>query len=153
MDDQDLQPQTASPTYSILTYRAKDFPDRYLGLVISTWTKSLRHSNDWFRLIEPGAYYKTYRMVILNLLSKPETEIRIAVLTEDKDVAFGYCVHRAGILDYIFVLADYRRLGIGKRLMPDEVNTYTHITKIGRQLIKDKMVCGQKLNWIFNPFA
>ncbi len=147
MDDQELHPEADASTYSILTFRGRGFPDQYLGLIIATWTKSLRHNNDWFRLITPRAYYESYRLVILNILSKPETEVRLAVLTEDPDVTFGYCVYRNNILDYVFVLADYRRHGIGKMLVPDSIDMYTHVTNLGRDLVQEK-----KLDWLFNPF-
>lgn len=138
----------AAPTFSVLDFHSPDFPDQYVGLVIATWLKSLRHSNDWFRLIDPHAYYAIYKNAIKSILANPDTHIRIAVLTEDKDVAFGYCVYRDKILDYVFVLADYRRQGIGRAILPRHIEIYTHLTKLGRELVKSK-----KPHWLFNPFV
>ncbi len=147
MDDPNVHEEAAPSTYTIVNYPARQLPDRYLGLILATWTKSLRHSNDWFKLIDPAVYYKMYRLVILNILSKPETMINIAVLTEDRDVAFGYCIYRENVLDYIFVLADYRNQGIGYSLLPYSIDTYTHVTNLGKELVKIKT-----LPWMFNPF-
>lgn len=149
MDDQDIHQEAAASSYSILAFNSQEFPECYLGMILETWARSLRNGNEWFEMIAPIAYSKAYDLIIRNILSKPETTIRVAALTEDPDVAFGYSVHRGSILDYVYVFIPYRHQGIGKMLVPNGIQIYTHITRVGRDIIKKKKL---RRKLIFNPF-
>lgn len=77
-------------------------------------------------------------------MKKPDCLIKLAVLTEDKDVVLGFSVSREDVLDYIHVHKDSRKDaemlidgkvvkfpgGIGKKLLPKPLTTFTHLTKI-----------------------
>lgn len=92
---------------------------------------------------------ETYHGVLDHLMQRKDLVIRVACLKEDSDVILGYAVshtlNQYTILDFIFVKSAWRRIGVGKSLLPDEVHAVTHLTKLGRSL-KPK-------NVIFNPFA
>lgn len=134
------------------SYTVKLLPGPDLGayapVVFSGWLKSLRFGNDFYRLVEQGSYFKTYHRYIQSLLERPETEVRLAVLTDDDDVVLGFSVSRGTVLDYVYVNKDYRRLGIGRNLVPAGIETITHLTRIGLTLWNNKLT-GVK----FDPFA
>lgn len=135
-------------TYTVMAYSAQKLPKDYHGLIFSKWLRSLRYGNDLFRLIEPEGYYRTYNKVIANLLERPETMVRLAVLTDDPDVVLGFSVSRNETLDYVYVNKDYRRLGVAKQLVPRSTKVVTHITKTALTIWGSKYK-----EWKFNPFV
>jgi hypothetical protein len=134
--------------YSIISYSGEKLPSAYRALLFSKWLLSLRYSNDFFKLIDGREYFTNYQKFIELILAKPETTVRLAVLTDDQDVVLGFAVNRKKTLDYIYVNKENRKAGIGKALYPQNTNTITHITKIGLS------IWGSKLPAVrFNPFA
>lgn len=109
---------------------------------------SLRFGNDMFRLIDHVEYYKTYHQFVERILDHPTTVVRIAVLSDDHDVALGFSVSRGNVLDYVHVHKDYRRIGIGRSLVPAGIEWITHVTKTGLTIWGSKAG-----HWKFNPFA
>lgn len=139
-----------TPSYSILTFPAKDLPKQYLPLIFSKWLRSLRFGNNLFKKMDSDEYYKNYHKYIENLLAKPDAAIRIAVLTDDHDVVLGFAVGREDVLDYIYVQKEFRKIGVAKQLFPDWITTFTHITLIAI----DAWNTNPKLKHLkFNPFA
>lgn len=116
------------PTYSIISFPASKLPENFVPLVFSKWLRSLRFGNPLFKRVYTKDYYKNYHTYIENLLKKPDSIIRLAVLTDDQDVVLGFSVSREDVLDYIHVHNDYRRIGIARLLMPKDITTFTHIT-------------------------
>lgn len=136
--------------YLIRSYTPKDPALKpYENLILATWLKAQRYGNDWFQDIEPAAYYSTQKQVIAAILSRPDTLVRLAVLPDDEDVALGWSVVENSILHFVFVKGDIqaRRHGIGRALVPPGIDTFSHITKIGRAIWKAKAP-----NLKFNPF-
>lgn len=135
--------------YRVVLYFA-GLPERYRALVFSKWLRSLRYGNDYFRLIEAPAYYKSYHAYIEGILSSPSAAVRLAVLADDPDVVLGFSVARGTgtVLDYVHVQKDMRRQGIGRMLVPPGVTTITHVTKTGLSIWGSKYP-----QWAFNPFA
>lgn len=160
MGHEDIHGETAQSSYTIIQYIGEQLPAEYRGFVYSKWKRSLRHGNDMFKLIDPAAYHIAYNQYITNLLKDPETVIRFAVLSEAQDVLLGFSCSRRHILDYVHVLrirtrvptgfavTDFRRKGIGTRLIPKEINTFTHVTKTWLTIWNNKYK-----DWKFNPFA
>lgn len=117
-------------------------------MIFSKWLRSLRYGNDFFKLIDPEAYYSRYEAMIQRILRAPETEVRLAVLSDDHDVVLGFSVSRGSALDYVHVHKIQRRQGIGKNLVPDGITTITHLTKTRLTIWGSKY--GE---WKFNPFV
>jgi GNAT superfamily N-acetyltransferase len=134
-------------SYRIVEFAATDMPDAYENLVFSKWLRSLRFGNEFFKLIEPEAYYRAYSKYLFNVLENPETRLRFAVLSDDNDVVLGFSVFNGTVLYYVHVHADNRRLGIGKQLVPKDIDTITHLTKTGMTIWASKYP-----QWKFNPF-
>lgn len=117
------------PSYSIIVFKGHKLPGQYVHLIFSRWLRSLRHGNNLFKKMKADAYYKAYHQYIENLLSKPDSEVRFAVLSDDHDNVLGFSVSREDVLDYIHVHTSYRKIGIAKRLMPEGITTFSHITE------------------------
>lgn len=139
---------TDSPTYSVIAFSGPFLPATYRSLIFAKWLRSLRHGNDFFKLIHTNDYYATYNRLIDALLRKPESVVRLAVLSDDPDVALGFSVCRGSILEYVYVHRDHRRQHIGTLLVPKHIDTITHLTKTGLTIWG-----GKYGHWKFNPFA
>jgi hypothetical protein len=131
-----------------MAYGAQKLPKDYLGLIYAKWLRSLRYGNDLFRLIDAEGYYRSYHRVISGLLERPDTMVRLAVLTDDPDVVLGFSVSRNETLDYVYVNKDYRRMKIGTQLVPSQTKVITHVTKTGLTIWGSKY-----REWKFNPFV
>ena len=120
--------------------------DPYFNMLISKWLRSLRYGNRYFKLIDPSSYWANYNDYLCGIILGHNTRIRLATLSDDDDVVLGFSVSRETCLDYIWVHKLQRKQGIGKALVPIDLDTYSHITTVGESIIK------QKLDWKFNPF-
>lgn len=118
----------AMSEYSILSYPAKDTPKTYLPLIYSSWLYSLRCGNPSYAKLDKNEYFTKYHLFIENLMDKPDSVVRLAVLSDDHDVVLGWSVSREDVLDYVRVQKDYRRMGIAKKLMPPKLTAFSHVT-------------------------
>ena len=124
-------------SYDVIVFEGKDLPEQYRGLVHAQWLHSQRFGSPWFKLIDSKVYYKEYDVVIKRILNEPDAVVRIAVLSDDHDVALGFSVIRSQVLDYVFVQKDHRRLGIAKKLVPPEVKVMSHLTRTSKLIWRD----------------
>lgn len=137
-------------SYLILSFPAAQLPSYYVSMIYSKWLHSLRYGNDAYKKIKSKTYYDNYHDFIENLLKKPDSIIRLAVLSSDHDVVLGFAVSREDVLDYIYVHQDYRNNKIGANLIPGGITTFSHITKIAKNIWQSNAKY-KKLQ--FNPFA
>lgn len=142
------QEGTGLAEYRVIRYAGPLLPDNYRSMIFAYWQRSLRHGNDYFRLVKPDAYYEAYGKYIKRILADFSCAVRLAVLAEDQDVCLGFSISRGTILDYVYVQKDYRRIGVGKSLVPADIDTITQLTKTGLLLWSNKTP-----SWAFNPFA
>jgi hypothetical protein len=54
------------------------------NFILATWLKGLRFGNDWFGLVESGAYYKAYHDVVEAILNSPGVTINVACLSNSR---------------------------------------------------------------------
>lgn len=136
MEDKDLAEAAddQQSSYRVVSYHGSNIPKNYEALIYSKWLRSLRFGNDYFRIIESDSYYKAYHKYISILLSRPNSLLYIACLTDDPDVVLGFSLIEDRTLHYIHVHEHNRRIGIGKALIVKKIDTITHITKIGLQI-------------------
>ncbi len=135
-------------SYTLVGHSAPFLPEEYRGVIYSKWMRSLRHGNDYYRLVDPPHYYEAYQRYISAILGKPDTMVRLAVLSDDRDVVLGFSVSRDKVLDYVYVDKLQRKQGIGKMLVPPSIEQITHVTKTGLTIWGSKYG-----HWKFNPFA
>lgn len=117
-------------TYSVLAYPSAKLPETYVALVFARWLRSFRAGNPFLKKASPAEYYKHYHKHIEMLLSKPDSTVRLAVLSDDHDVVLGFSVAREDVLDYVHVQKDHRRQGIAKMLIPQGITTMSHSTHL-----------------------
>jgi GNAT superfamily N-acetyltransferase len=121
------------------------------NFIYASWLRGLYYGDTWFRDIPKQIFMSAYHRVIEVLLSRPGIEIKVACLKEDPEVILGYAVRGSvdgnTVMHWVFVKAAWRKIGIGRSLMPEGLTAVTHLTKIGKILLP-------KLpsNPAFNPF-
>lgn len=147
--DEKTEENLLDATYKILSFRSHA-PDCYKSFVYATWMNSLRYGNEFFRLMDSATYYKAYGKYIDSVLARRGSRLKVAVLSEDEDVALGWAVDEGDVLHYVFVKdmresingkrvgESLRRKGIAKSLIEPDIKTISHITQIGLSLWNDK---------------
>ncbi len=143
-----LEKRKEESSYSVIAYLGQSLPKNYEGLVFAKWLRTLRQGNSFFKLAEPASYYAHYQLYISKILNSPGAIVRLAVLTEDPDVVFGFSVSRGEILDYVYVHKDARRKHVGKSLVNFDFKFVTHLTTVGMTIWAAKYPEVQ-----FDPFA
>lgn len=133
--------------YSIILFPGSHLPDQYKNMVYSKWMRSLKYGNEYFKLIESDRYYEAYQKYINHLLNRPLAIIRLAVLSDDKDVVLGWSLIENDVLHYVHVQHEQRNKGIAKTLVPGKINSITHLTKAGMAIWNSKLP-----HATFNPF-
>lgn len=141
--------------YLVKRYRWPDVPENYWHFIFSKWKNTYRHYNDFAADIDAEAYYRQYNRYVPGILGRQNTVVRLSVLEEDPDIAFGFSVTEEisvsqkafNILHYVYVHSDYRMKGIGRKLVPLEIHMFTHLTNKGKR-IRKKHAPDAK----FNPF-
>jgi ribosomal protein S18 acetylase RimI-like enzyme len=124
-----------SSSYTIRTMSATELTEELQGLIIARWCRTLRFTNDFFKLTDPDSYWNVYPTFVRRLLERQDCQVRLAVLAEDTDVVLGFCVYRGAALDYVHTQRDARRLGIARALIEEQgFEKITHVTKSGLQL-------------------
>lgn len=145
-----VQPEATQPqgTSVVILKITGDLTPPFLNLILSRWKNSLRNGNDYFKLASPIPFHRAYDYYVRDLLNRPNCRVRLAVLSDDQDVVLGFSVTRGSTLDYVHVLSDFRRQGIGKLLVPPGIDTITHLTRTGLTIWGSKYP-----KWSFNPYA
>ncbi len=130
-----------------------------LEFIKASWVQGLYFGNSWkkgadfhseapvdiTREIPMHVFFDGYGPKIARLLADPRTRGRVCCLQEDPDVILGYSVYwEDGTLHWVFVKGVWRKMGIGKALLPKNIAFVTHLTKVGK-ILKPK-------EWIYNPF-
>lgn len=118
------------------------------NFILATFLRGLYYGESWFRMIPKRIFMENYHKVLTRLLDTPGVVISVACLKEDSEVILGYSVSRTvqnqKVLDYVFVKSAWRRIGIAKSLVPEQINAVTHLTKVGAAI--------KPVNCDFNPF-
>lgn len=114
----------------------RDSVEADLAFIFSTWLRGLKHANDYFELIENEAYFKHHHDLIETILDDFEVTVKIACLKEDPSVVLGYAVYKNTRLDWVFIKKSWRSIGLARDLIPPGITTVSHITKVGRALLR-----------------
>lgn len=137
-------------SYDVISFKSSELPKQYEALVFSKWLRSLRFGNPLFKNIETNAFYTQYHAFIVSLLKKPGSVTRMAVLSDDHDVALGFAINREDVLDYIYVQKEHRRIGIATKILPKNLTAFSHTTLVGIDIWRNNE---KYRNLKFNPFA
>lgn len=134
-------------SFQIHPYPGRYLPFNYRNFVLARWKRSYRYGNDLIKLIDRDGYYTAYDAYMPQVLNRENTKVRLALLGEDLDVAIGFSIMENNILHYVYVQKDFRRNGLGRHLVPDKIEFFTHLTKSGMELWSVKVRDAR-----FNPF-
>lgn len=117
------------------------------NFLLATWLRGLYYGESWFSLINKNVFMAHYHKVINYLLDSPNTTIKVACLKDDPEVILGYVVlsKSPGVMHWVFVKKAWRKIGIGKLLVPADTKIVTHLTKAGLGYISNHSID-------FNPF-
>lgn len=140
-------PQSKEATYSVISFSGKAIPDEYRSLVFSQWMRTLRYGNEYFKLTESRHYFGAYQKYIETLLARPGAVVRLAVITDDRDVVLGWSLMDGTTLHYVHVQKDQRNKGVGTILVPKYIESISHLTKAGLSIWNKKYPHAK-----FNPF-
>lgn len=135
-------------SYKILKIKASELPPQYNGMVRKQFRISLRGGNDYLKLIDPNVYYDIYPKYIATILDRPQSLVKIAVLTDNEDVVLGWSLSEPDKIHYVFVHKDNRKIGIAKSLVTESFSQFSHITNIGLSIWHSKFPKAT-----FNPFC
>lgn len=97
-----------------------------LKLVADSWSNSFRKS-PYAGCIPNNLWPEVSRMTMTELLLRPTTKVMVALAPApegERGRVMGYYVAEPGVLHWLYVKKDYRRLGIGKKLLAHCVGTW-----------------------------
>ena len=115
----------------VIVRRFKVFEDS--GIIFSTFPKGVYYGletipeepkREWF-----SRYYETTRELLEN------ADIRIACRDDDHDFIVGYAIINFDTCEFVYVKEGYRKQGIATLLIPDNINKFNNITKIGKVIL------------------
>lgn len=133
----------------LVTLRAATPEDK--NFILATFLRGLYYGDTWFREIPKPIFMKQYHAIATRLLSLPTVSIIIACLKEDPDTILSYAIlgknSTGSTLHWVFTKTAWRNIGIGKMLIPQDLNTVTHLSKVGLSLLR------KRTGVDFNPFA
>lgn len=129
LDSKTNESQKVESSYRIVTHPAPLLPFEFRSLIIGPFLNSLRYGNDLFKLIDKDAYYFTYSRYIENLLSRPQAQVKLAMLSDD--TVLGWSLLENRMIHFVWVKKEVRRQGIAQALCPKNFDTITHITNKG----------------------
>lgn len=125
------------------------------NFILATWLRGLYYGNSWFKEIDKDSFMRHYHDIVMAILTKPSTAVAVVALKDDENVILGYSVcsilgderddHSYPILHWVFVKETWRRVGLGRALVPENAIITTHMTAIGKKLKPPSMK--------FNPWA
>lgn len=120
------------------------------NFILASWLRGLYYGDSWYRDIPKDIFMKNYHKVLTAVLCRESTIVLIACLKEDPDVILGYSVTHSKdnntVLDWVFVKSAWRNIGIGRSLVPTNMNSVTHLSKVGKALLP------KYPSVVFNPF-
>lgn len=112
------------------------------AFIFSSFLKGLYYGNEWLRCIDKNTFMDKYKQILTHLIIKSQT--KVACLESDPNTILGYAIYESGILHYVFIKPTFRKFGIAKQLIPDNIVYITHLTKIAKQL--------KKSGWKYDPW-
>lgn len=121
-----------------------------LAFIYATWVNSYQKDSALGRSCKASTFFHEYNQIVDSILDRPETQVLVAVKTDEPHVIFGYLVFEPHRLHYAFVKRIFHRRGIARSLLEASgvsTRTLTHMTDSMRPILD------QHPEWSFNPFS
>lgn len=127
-------------------YSIRDGKESDNNFILATFLRGLYYGDSWFSLIPKDIFMDNYKEVAEHMVAN--NTIKIACLPEDPDVILGYSILSADFqtIHWVYVKSAWRKKGIGTRLTPKYPTTISHLSSLGKELMKRFDNC------VFNPF-
>lgn len=129
-------------------YSVRDYTSADKAFVMSTFLRGLYYGESWFSEIPKSVFMNNYKHIAEKIVDK--SIVTIACLPDDPDVILGYSIlsQDLQVVHWVYVKSIWRQKGIAKNICPKYPTTVTHLTKLGKMLLKEKIKTA-----IFNPFC
>ena len=109
---------------NIRPYKQEDY-----NFILSTWLKGFYYGNkNKFKKSKDAVMNETHAIVDA-ILKDTTTLIKVATLKDEEDIILGYSISGPEVLHWVFVKSDWRRFGIGKKLIPSDAKYHTFTTR------------------------
>ena len=128
---------------SVRPYKLED-----KAFVIATWLRGYYYGEKAIGEIDKAAFMEAYNKRLNSLIDTNRMNIQVVCLKDDPEVILAYAAlnHENTIIHWVFSKAAWRKVGLAKRLIPVTIDTVTHLTQIGRSILK------KHGNIKYNPF-
>lgn len=116
---------------------------------MASFLNGLYYGNTWFSEIPKAIFMDNYKKFLEKLINQDPTLVKIACLKDEEDVILGYSIlgNQHLTIHWVFVKDAWRHGGIAKRLTPKFPTAVTHLTRLGKSLMKKIPTA------VYNPFA
>jgi hypothetical protein len=128
--------------------KVRDYLPEDKNFIYASWLRNLYYSDAGFKDVPKDVFMKNYHDILERILNSTAVKVKVACLNDDESVILGYSVlsEISPTLYWVFVKAAWRRIGIAKSLVPSDTKVVTHLTAVGRSLIK------KHPGVVYNPF-
>jgi hypothetical protein len=128
-----------------LATHVRDMVDTDVSFVYSSWLKSLRPHSKVLKYL----FFLGQHRLIESLLARPGVSVGVICLDESPEVILGWICHEFGIVHYLYVKSEFRRLGLANKMLQDRKLTddgvaYTHHTPAVQFF--------NKINAVYDPY-
>lgn len=121
-------------------YDIRDATAEDMAFVMATFLRGLYYGDPWYQQVPKDIFMDHYSKAAKAAWASPLFKIKVACLKEDSNIILGYSILSADdvAVVWLFVKSAWRRQGIGKSLLPENPIYVTHLTTLGKSLIKEK---------------
>lgn len=130
-------------------YDIRDSEESDENFVLATFLRGVYYGDSWFSQIPKLIFMTNYKPVAEALVrNRDKTVIKIACLKDDPSVIIGYSILSADYqtIHFVYVKANWRKMGVGRSLIPQFPSAVTHLTSLGKTLLIKLPTA------VFNPF-
>src|ERR1700686_3327393 len=110
-------------------YDIRKGKDEDKNFILATFLRGLYYGDSFFSQVPKDIFMDRYKRVANALVNDTNTDIFVACLPEDPDVILGYSlISKDGkTLYWTFVKAAWRKNGIGKSLISQDIKYVAHL--------------------------
>ncbi len=119
------------------------------NFVLASFLRGVYYGNEFYSMIPKAIFMEKYKVVAETLLRDlTKTVVKVASLKDDPSTIIGYSILSSDYqtIHFVYVKKDFRKMGVGRSLVPRHPVAYSHFTTLGKELAK------KFNNVIFNPF-
>lgn len=108
------------------------------AFILATFLRGLYYGDNYYSQMPKNRFMECYHPFLEHLLDSPGIDIKVACLEDDKDIIVGYSMYTNTVLHWVFVKKQWRKIGVAKVLVPEKLTACTHLTELGKQILKKK---------------